>query len=332
MYFMKEKVVVIGGGPAGIAASLYLARADLSPLIIAGSVPGGQLTRTSEVENYPGFESILGPELVERMRNHAEKFGSRFINANVKTILPHEKTLHVIVENGQRHETDSILIATGADAIWLNLPSEERLRCKGVSACATCDGFFFRQKTVGVVGGGDTAMEEALTLAKFAKKIYIIHRRDSFRASKIMQERVLKNPKIEVLWNNEVGEVLGENKVEGVKLQSKVQGLTSNVLQLDGLFIAIGHKPTTDFLKNTGILLDEKGYVITSGVAAWKGAQQSLSPIAPFDFTYQFATSVAGVFAAGDVIDPYFRQAATAVGMGVAAALEIERYLREHSL
>src|SRR3989338_69927 len=206
----KEKVIIIGGGPAGLAAAIYNARADLSPLVIAGSPPGGQLTLTSDVENYPGFESILGPELVEKYRKHAEKFGARFVNENVASVdFSDQNNLKVKLNNGVEYSARSILIATGASAQWLGLESETRLRGKGVSACATCDGFFFKDKGVAVVGGGDTAMEEALTLTKFATKVHLIHRRDIFRASKIMQTRVLKDPKIEVHYNSVITDVSG---------------------------------------------------------------------------------------------------------------------------
>ncbi len=341
-----ENVIIIGGGPAGLAAAIYNARAGLKPLVIAGSPPGGQLTLTSEVENYPGFESIMGPDLVDKMRKHALKFGVRIVDENVIKVDFSKRPLEVYLPGkpfigdvneariGRRQTsnetglvtekllTNSIIIATGAKALWLNLPSEQRLRGKGVSACATCDGFFFKEKTVAVIGGGDTAMEEALTLTKFAKKVYIIHRRDSFRASKIMQDRVLKHPKIEVIWNSEVKEILGKEKVEGLRLGSPyrqdVKRQTSNdtnfvtekQLTLDGVFLAIGHKPDTEVFKDQ-IELDKKGYIVTSGESSF----------------YKSATSVKGVFAAGDCVDHIYKQAATAVGMGVAAALEVERFL-----
>ncbi|MBI5127167.1 thioredoxin-disulfide reductase [Candidatus Roizmanbacteria bacterium] len=291
-----ENVIIIGGGPAGLAAAIYNARANLKPLVIAGSPPGGQLTLTTEVENYPGFESILGPELILKMRKHAEKFGVRFFDQNVVKVDFSKKPFEVFLPDSSS-TTKSVIIATGAKALWLNLPSEQRLRGKGVSACATCDGFFFKEKTVAVIGGGDTAMEEALTLTKFAKKVYIVHRRDSFRASKIMQDRVLNNKRIEVILNSQVEEVLGELKVEGIRI-------TGRELQVDGVFIAIGHKPDTDVFKGK-IELDKKGYIVVK----------------------DYMTTVPGVFAAGDCVDHKYRQAATAVGMGVAAALEVERYL-----
>lgn len=342
-----EKVIIIGGGPAGLAASLYLGRADLSPLVISGSPPGGQLTLTSEVENYPGFDSILGNQLIQQMRRQAKKFGARFIDQNVTRVDFSQKPFKLYVAH-QEYRSKTVLVATGAKANWLNLPSEQRLRGKGVSACAVCDGFFFRNKTVAVVGGGDTAMEEALTLTKFAKKVFIIHRRQQFRASKILQKRVFNNQKIEIVWNAVVNKVLGDNRVEGAELKITSQKASEDkvkkkVLKLDGLFIAIGHQPATEFLKDSGLLLDKKGYILTSanqaltiarrlanGLKKEKGLTKKLTNnllINRFDFSYQTMTSVAGVFAAGDVVDPVFRQAATAVGLGVAAALEVERYL-----
>lgn len=321
---MVESVVIIGGGPAGLSAAIYLARADLKPLVFAGSPPGGQLTLTSEVENYPGFESILGSELIEKMRNQAKKFGAKIIDENVLKVDFSEvgrKTSAIFSLRSPTVEvkTKSVIIATGAKALWLNLPSETRLRGKGVSACATCDGFFFREKIVAVVGGGDTALEEALTLTKFAKKVYIIHRRDFFRASKIMQERVLKNEKIEIIWNSMVEEILGKVHVEGVKIKKIAPLLHGSIVEnkktmkqknnetiaLDGVFVAIGHKPDTGLFKGH-IELDEKGYV---------------------KILERRKTSVNGIYAAGDCADPYYRQAITSAGTGVEAALEVEKYL-----
>lgn len=218
----KEKVIIIGGGPSGLGAAIYNARAFLKPLVIAGSPPGGQLTLTTDVENYPGIPSILGPELVQKMREHAAHFDTRFVDDNVKEVdFNDPSNLKIKLSNGDEYVAESILIATGATAKWLGIESETRLRGRGVSACATCDGFFFKEKIVAVVGGGDTAMEEAMTLTRFASKVYIIHRKDSFRASQIMQKRVMDNEKVEVLWNSEVEEVLGEQKVEGLKLKDR---------------------------------------------------------------------------------------------------------------
>ncbi|MFA6005792.1 MAG: thioredoxin-disulfide reductase [Patescibacteria group bacterium] len=343
-----ENLIIIGGGPAGLAAATYAARANLKPLVIEGSVPGGQLTLTSDVENYPGFsKGILGPELVQEMKLQAERFGTRFISDSVQKIESDKRAKNVIVSSGTMYSARVILVATGADARWLGLPSEQKLRGKGVSACATCDGFFFRNKVVAVLGGGDSAMEDALVLTRFATKVYVIHRRDSFRASKIMQERVLKHPKIEVILNAEVLEIVGEEKVTGIKLKipksenrNPKQALKSEDLKqlrnssfelrdlpLDGVFVAIGHTPATKFLEGSGVLLDPKQYIYTGARVAFElpeGVSRE-----KFDKKFQYATSVDGIFAAGDCVDHVYRQAATAAGMGVAAELEIEKYLDE---
>lgn len=368
-----ENVIIIGGGMAGLSAGIYLARAGLKPLIFAGSPPGGQLTLTSDVENYPGYESILGAELVQKVRKQAEKFGARIIDENVKSVELVEpvksvepasaKASHFAEASrdksaGKLVKTKSIIIATGAKALWLGLESEKRLRGKGVSACATCDGFFFRNKTVAVIGGGDTALEEALTLTKFASKVYLIHRRGEFRASKVMQERVKTNSKIEVIFNASVEDIIGKTRVESVKISIN-QLKSDRSLKVDGLFVAIGHKPDTDLFKDK-ILLDNKGYIITSARKAINNAKfliNLISKKAPstndkkeigklrnckignyldqlerleirnFDYSYQSATSVPGVFAAGDCVDHIYRQASTASGMGVQTALDVERYL-----
>lgn len=328
-----ENIIIVGGGPAGLAAAVYAARAYLKPLVIAGSPPGGQLMLTSEVENYPGFESILGPDLIVKYRAHAKKFGTRFMDENVSGVDFSQQPYRVKLSSSKEVCTKSVLVATGASAKWLNLENERRLRGKGVSACATCDGFFFKEKHVAVVGGGDTAMEEALTLTKFASKVYILHRRDTFRASQIMQDRVLKNDKITVLWGTEVIDVLGQDKVEGVKLKfssgASKQLVGGDTLEVQGLFLAIGHKPETDFLKGSGVVLDKKGYIKTSVWAAWEAQKDSAlnSQLSTFNFKYQYMTTVPGVFAAGDNVDYVYRQAGTAVGMGIAAMLEIERWL-----
>jgi len=341
-----ENVIIIGGGPAGLSAAIYLARASLSPLVFAGSPPGGQLTLTSDVENFPGYDSVLGGQLIEKIRKQAEKFGAKIIDQNIiKTNLSISKKEVLTLDKS--YTAKALIIATGAKALWLNVPGEQKLRGKGVSACATCDGFFFKDKLVAVVGGGDTAMEEALTLAKFAKKVYIIHRRDQFRASKIMQERVFANKKIEIIWNAEVEEVSGKDKVEEIKLKIKDEKLKMTIknLKIDGLFVAIGHKPDTGIFAGQ-IELDEKGYVITTARLAMELLKQKLKIknsnlkvttqnlkleeiVDKFDFNYQMATSVPGVFAAGDCVDFSYRQAATAAGMGVAAALEVERWLEK---
>lgn len=324
-----ERVIIIGGGPAGLSAAIYNARASLNPLVFAGSPPGGQLMLTSEIENFPGYDHIMGAELVNKMREQAKKFGTRILDQNIQKVDFKKKPFEVYTTD-KIYKAHTIIITTGAQALWLGLASEQRLRGKGVSACATCDGFFFREKTVAVVGGGDTAMEEANTLTKFAKKVYVIHRRDSFRASKIMQQRVLANPKVEVMWNSSIDEVLGSQKVEGIRVRT---GDQVDTVSLDGVFLAIGHRPDTQ-LFNGQIQLDEKGYVLTSGMIALqmatmvKGSTKKSG--AGFNFAYQYMTSVPGVFAAGDNVDHTYRQAATAAGMGVAAALEAERYLENN--
>ena len=327
--FNMENVIIIGGGPAGLSAAIYLARAGLKPLVFAGSPPGGQLTLTSEVENFPGYESILGAELIEKMRNQAIKFGAIIKDENVTSVKFSESNKSVNVL-----KTKSVIIATGAKALWLGVPGEEKLRGKGVSACATCDGFFFREKTVVIVGGGDTALEEALTLTKFAKKVYIIHRRDSFRASKIMTERVLNHPKIEVVWNSQVVEIMGEKKVEGIKLKSSTDSVaTYRTLLIDGIFVAIGHRPDTELFKGK-VEMDEKGYILTFNQlaeAVLKGrivlSKEKINHLKSTDKHFNSSTNIEGIFAAGDCVDHVYRQASTASGMGVGAALDVERWL-----
>jgi len=322
-----ENVVIIGGGPAGLAAAVYVARANLKPLVIAGSPPGGQLMLTSDVENYPGYEAIQGPELVSKMRSHAEKFGTRFMDDNVKNINTQNKPFTIKLSTDQEIQARAIIIATGASALWLGLPSETRLRGRGVSACATCDGFFFKAKTIAVVGGGDTAMEEASFLTRFAAKVFLIHRKGEFRASKIMQQRVFDNPKIEVIKNTVIEELLGEEKVTGLRIKNVETNEVNENFAVDGLFLAIGHKPDTGFLDGSGVLLDEKGYIKTASVAAWEARVGGNTQFDIANIKYQTATSINGIFAAGDCVDYVYRQAATAVGMGVAGALDAERYL-----
>jgi thioredoxin reductase (NADPH) len=305
---MTHNVIIIGSGPAGYTAALYAARADLKPLLFTGLQPGGQLTITTDVENYPGFpDGIMGPEMMDLFRKQAERFGTIIRDEHVDSIDFSQRPFRVCVGDDE-YLSDSIIIATGASAKWLGLESEITFGGYGVSACATCDGFFFRNKVVAVVGGGDTAMEEAHYLTRHAKEVHLIHRRDEFRASKIMQDRVLANPKIHVKWNSAVEEILGTEdprKVTGVRLKNLVTGETSH-MDLDGVFIAIGHKPTSDLFK--GILeMDENGYLITKP-----------------DST---ATNIPGVFACGDVQDSLYRQAVTAAGSGCMAAIEAERYL-----
>lgn len=315
-----QHVIIVGGGPAGLSAAIYAARAGLKPLLFAGSPPGGQLMLTSEVENFPGYEEIMGPELVQTLRKQAERFHTTIIDDNIKEI--HKQTSSFIIKTAKtQYKTIALIIATGAKALWLGLESETRLRGKGVSACATCDGFFFKEKVVAVVGGGDTAMEEAQTLTKFAKKVYLIHRKDTFRASKIMQKRVLNNPKIEIIWSSTVQEVLGNHKVEGLQIATQEK---SSQLAVDGLFIAIGHKPDTEICKDI-VLTDKKGYIMTSASAAVAQFQ-----LEKFNMKFQTMTSSPGIFAAGDCVDHIYRQAGTAAGMGIAAALDAERWIEQN--
>lgn len=301
------KTIVIGSGPAGLTAALYAARADLKPLVIAGLNPGGQLMQTTEVENYPGFpEGILGPELMDKMTKQAERFGAVIKQENV-TAVDFGKNPFLIKSDKAEYQAKTVIISTGADANWLNLPNEQRLRGHGVSACATCDGFFFRGKEVAVVGGGDSAMEEATFLTKFASQVTIIHRSDQFRASKIMLKRAQDNPKIKFLTNTGVVDVLGEMSVEGLKIKDNKSGAES-VLPVQGLFLAIGHTPATKIFAAAGVEVDSKGYIIVK------------------DNT---RTNIPGIFVAGDVNDPRYRQAVVAAGMGSMAALDVEKYLAE---
>jgi len=320
-------IAIIGGGPSGLAAAIYLARADLAPVVFAGSPPGGQLMLTTEVENFPGQNGVMGPDLIEKMRAQAVRFGTVLRDENVTKVDFTKKTFRLTTLKREQ-SFRAVIIATGARAQWLGLPSEERLRGKGVSACATCDGFFFRGKTIAVIGGGDSALEEALTLTKFAKKVYIIHRRDSFRASKIMQERVLKHPQIEVVWNAKTEEITGTVRVEGVRLTI---GGKERVIPLEGVFVAIGHKPDTGLFAGQ-IELDAKGYVMTSDKLAQAylmGKEVSPERLAKTrgESYYGTATSRPGVFASGDCVDHVYRQATTAAGLGVAASLDAERWL-----
>jgi thioredoxin reductase (NADPH) len=301
-------LVIIGSGPAGLTAAVYAARADLDPFMIEGFERGGQLMLTTEVENYPGFpDGIMGPELMEQFRKQAERFGTRIVSSDVTRVDFSERPFRIWVDQ-DLYTSDAVIISTGASARWLGIPGEERLRGFGVSACATCDGFFFRDKELAVVGGGDSAMEEALFLTKFATKVTVIHRRDEFRASKIMAHRVLEHPKIEVIWDTVADEVLGDDTVSGLRLRNVGSGAGSE-LPVDGVFVAIGHTP------NTGIFapwldLDDEGYIVTD-----PGGTR---------------TSVEGVFAAGDVVDKVYRQAITAAGMGCRAAIDVERWLHAH--
>ncbi len=306
-----ERVIIIGSGPAGLTAAIYTARASLEPLVIEGEPsstsdqPGGQLMLTTEVENFPGFpEGIMGPELMMNFRSQAERFGAKFLTEKVTKVDFSARPFKVWVRDDEYH-ADAVIVSTGARSLMLGLEEEQRLIGHGLSTCATCDGFFFRDHHIAVVGGGDSAIEEASFLTKFASKVTLIHRRDEFRASKIMQERAFANPKIEVLWNHTVTKINGENKVDGIEVTNTVDGSVST-LPVTGVFVAIGHRPNTDLF--SGVLdMDEAGYLQTQP-----------------DSSY---TNIDGVFACGDVQDHTYRQAITAAGSGCMAAIDTERWL-----
>jgi thioredoxin reductase (NADPH) len=300
-----HKLIIIGSGPAGLTAALYASRAELQPLVIAGNAPGGQLMLTTDVENYPGFpDGIQGPDLMDKMIQQVKRFGTVLVQKDV-TSVDFTAAPFKITTDDQTYLAETVIIATGAEANWLNLPNEQRLRGKGVSACATCDGFFFRGKEVVVIGGGDSAMEEANFLTKFATKVTIIHRSNEFRASKIMLKRAQDNPKISFVTNVTVTDVLGDTNVTGVQVKNNETGDTTEI-PASGYFAAIGHTPSTKIFLNSGLETDVKGYVVVK------------------DHTQ---TSIPGVFSAGDVHDPRYRQAVTAAGMGCMAALDVEKYL-----
>lgn len=306
-----QKVIIIGAGPAGYTAAIYAARAELEPMMITGQHPGGQLIFTTDVENYPGYpEGIMGPEMMEDFRKQAERFGTKMKYAYVERCDLNSNPKKLWLEDGTEYSADSIIIATGAEAKWLGLESEERLKNKGVSACAVCDGFFFRGEKVVVVGGGDTAAEEASYLAKLCKEVHLLVRRDEMRASKIMQQRVFDTPNITVHWNTETVEVMGEEKVTGVKVKNNQSG-EETVLEARAFFVAIGHKPNTDIFDGQ-LDMNEAGYLLTSGKST--------------------RTNIEGVFASGDAQDFTYRQAVTAAGTGCMAALDAERWLTEKGL
>lgn len=302
--FVRD-VIIIGSGPAGLTAAIYTARANLNPLMFEGEEAGGQLMTTTDVENFPGFpKGVMGPELMAVMREQAARFGTEFVTRNVSKVDFQARPFKVWVGD-KIYLSRAVIISTGASAKYLGLPSEKKYMGKGVSACATCDGAFFRNMQVAIVGGGDTAMEEAQFLTRFASKVWVVHRRDHFRASKIMAERVMKNPKIEVLWNSEVIEVHGVDVVQSLTIKNHVTGETKE-FQMDGLFVAIGHKPNTDLFKGQ-LEMNEVGYLVTKPKST--------------------STSIPGVFASGDVQDPTYRQAITAAGTGCMAAIDAERWL-----
>ncbi len=300
-----RNIVIIGSGPAGLTAAIYASRANLSPLLIEGWQSGGQLTTTTEVENYPGFaKAIMGPELMKETRVQAERFGTEFLTGDVSAVVLTQNPFTITVDGEQTTQARALIVATGASSIQMGLPNESRLLGHGVSTCATCDGYFFRGKDLVVVGGGDSAMEEALFLTKFATRVSVVHRRDKLRASKIMQDRAFKNEKITFIWNSVVEDIAGDPVVTGVLLRNVVTGKRTE-LACAGLFVAIGHSPNTSLFKGQ-IDMDEKGYILTRNGTA---------------------TNLPGVFAAGDVQDSKYRQAVTAAGSGCMAAMDAERYL-----
>ena len=306
---MHSQVLIIGSGPAGYTAAIYAARAMLKPTIVQGLQPGGQLTITTEVENYPGFGDVIqGPWLMEQMEQQAKNVGTNIVNDMITKVDFSKKPFSAKSESGTVYTADAVIISTGAQARWLGLPSEEKFQGYGVSACATCDGFFFKEKEVVVVGGGNAAVEEALFLTSFASKVHLVHRRDALRSEKILQERLFKNEKINIIWNSEVDEIIGDDNpknVTGIKLKSTIDKSLTD-LKVDGVFIAIGHDPATQIFKGQ-INMDDGGYIITEP-----------------DSTL---TNIVGVYAAGDVKDKTYRQAVTAAGMGCMAALEAEKYI-----
>ncbi|MEM3431262.1 MAG: thioredoxin-disulfide reductase [Candidatus Micrarchaeia archaeon] len=301
-----ENVIIIGSGPAGLTAAIYAARAELKPIVISGMQPGGQISQTTLVENYPGFpDGIMGPELMDNMRKQAEKFETRFIDEEVVSVDFRNRPFTIRTETKEL-KSKAVIIATGATAKWLGVPGESKLIGKGVSGCATCDGFFFKGKDVAVIGGGDTALEDAMFLTKFANSVTVIHRRDQLRASKIMQERAFANQKIKFIWDTIVTEIIGEEKVTGIRIKNVKTG-EEKEMNIDGVFVAIGHSPATSLFKGQ-IEIDENGYIIKKENSE---------------------TSIKGVFVAGDVADKRYKQAIVAAGDGCKAAMDVEKYLQE---
>ena len=328
----QRKVIIIGSGPAGYTAALYAARGQLQPLVFAGEKAGGQLINTGIVENFPGFQDgILGAGLMDQMRQQAEKFGADIRYQNVDRVdFSNPQLKKVFIKDGdqeQEFQAQAVILATGAESILLGIPGEDRLFGRGVATCAVCDAAFYKEKITAVVGGGDSAMEDTMALTKFAKTVYVIHRREAFRASKIMQQRVMENPKVKILFNTEVKEVKGQDKVEAIVTTSN--GKTEE-LQLDGIFLAIGHRPMTEFLKGQ-VQIDEHGYIVTRQSATAAGLEQSQKALQDDLVQYPSMTSVEGVFAAGDVVDVRYKQAITAAGQGCAAAIDVERWLERNS-
>ena len=309
---MHSKVIIIGSGPAGYTAAIYAARAMLNPVLISGMEPGGQLTTTTDVENYPGFADVIqGPWLMEEMKKQAEAVGTVFKNDMIKEVNFKNSPFELLGESGEKYTADSVIISTGAQARWLNLETETKYRGFGVSACATCDGFFYKKKEVIVVGGGNAAVEEALFLTKFASKVTLVHRRDSLRAEKLLQQKILSHPKIKIIWDSAVKEVLGTENPKGVTgvILENTKNKSTTKVDTHGIFVAIGHDPATKIFTNQ-ITMDKEGYILTEA-----------------DST---KTNIKGIFAAGDVKDKTYRQAVTAAGMGCMAALEAEKFLSEN--
>lgn len=307
----KTRCLIIGSGPAGYTTGIYTGRADLKPILYEGEQPGGQLTITTEIENFPGYpEGISGTAMMDDLRKQAERFGTDIRRGYIVAIDLSQRPFHAKDDHGNEIEADTVVIATGASAKWIGLPSEKQFYGAGVSACATCDGYFYRNQTVAVVGGGDTACEEANYLSTLCSKVYLVHRRNELRASKAMQHRVLNNPKIEMLWDSRISQILGTDLdgVTGIELENTKTGEKSR-REVTGVFVAIGHKPNTDFLAGQ-VELDEQGYIRVNNPSS--------------------ATSVPGVFAAGDVCDPNYRQAIVAAGKGCVAAMDVERFLQDH--